>query len=185
MGIAFLSHYTPAMSTDDISAITKGYKFVMINSTSKSVSATGTGSRQTIITNTVFSWTSNIPIRSVIIAGTLVNNDATYDGGNSTLRRMSLKTSDYSNLAASETNFNSQTKIDIVKNSEKCIGGRVPASWFYGGAVILKVDTKRLDLVYRVYSTGGNNDDYQDYDITTTVTFAQFPTFIAKVEFDV
>lgn len=157
----------------------------MINSTSKSVSATGTGSRQTIVTNTVFSWASSIPIRSVIIAGTLVNNDATYDGGNSTLRRMSLKTSDYSSLAASETNFNSQTKIDIVKNSEKCIGGRVPASWFYGGAVILKVDTKRLDLVYRVYSTGGNNDDYQDYDITTTVTFAQFPTFIAKVEFDV
>lgn len=157
----------------------------MINSSAETVSSTGIGSPQSIVTNTVFTWSSSIPIRSLVIAGSIANNDPTYNGGNDNLYRMSLAASQYSTLAASETNFNSQPKIDIIKNSEKCIGGRVPQSWFYGGAILLLVGTKKIDLVYRVYSTGGNDDDGHDYDITTTVAFDKFPSFIAKVEFDV
>lgn len=157
----------------------------MINSIGKTVSSTATGSTQSIMSNTAFSWASSISIRTAVIAGTIVTKDTTYDGGNDSLRRMSLTTSHYSTLAASEANFNSQSKTDIVKNSEKAIGGLVPAAWYYGGAVILKVEEKKISLIYRVYSVGGQNDDYVDYDITTQVSFAQFPSFIVKVEFDV
>lgn len=185
MGVAFLNHYTPTISTDEISAIAKGYKFITVPMmTSRSFQASGYGASYSTAKSSIWSTPVPYPIRSVIVAGTIKNETPTYRSGWEN-QIHDFKASQYSTLAASETTFTSLTNFDVRPNEIFTLSGS-PINAQYGYVRFqLTVYDQRIDIDFCTRVAGGSDDDHNPYTINYTYYCDTFPSFLIKTEFDI
>ena len=187
MGTAFLNHYTPAMTADEITAIAKGYKFITVPMMpSRSFQASGYGTSYTTAKTLIWSTPTPYPIRSVIVAGTIKSDTPTYRSGSDWKNQIhDFKASQYSTLAASETTFVSLTNHDVRPNEIFALSG-TPINSNYGYVRFqLSVYDQRIDMDFCTKVNGSTDDNHDPYTINYTYYCDAFPSFLIKVEFDI